>query len=90
MYKIKKKSESQLIMEKNNKLMLKMDRERERRRKFYEAKKSKEITSEADVLNKIEMRVRKKKPVSDRELRLLAESYEAFGVPRNKRVKLPY
>jgi hypothetical protein len=31
-YKIKRKSESQLMMEKNNRLMLKMDREREAKR----------------------------------------------------------
>jgi len=37
-YKIKNKSESQLMMEKNNKLMLKIDREREKRRKSFEIK----------------------------------------------------
>jgi hypothetical protein len=57
----------------------------------YKIKSKKKVfTSEADVLNKIEMRIKKKKPVSDRELRLLAESYEAFGVPIKKRVRLPY
>ena len=56
----------------------------------YKIKHKKTEFSEADVLNEIEMRIRKKKPVSDREIRLLAESYEVFGVPRNKRVKLPY
>jgi hypothetical protein len=34
-YKIKNKSESQLMMEKNNRLMLKIDREREKRRKKW-------------------------------------------------------
>ena len=40
--------------------------------------------SEADVLNRIEARLRSKKRrkgVSDREKRLLSESYYAFGVP---------
>lgn len=36
---------------------------------------------EAEVLNRIERRLRKKRKVSDRERRLLAESYHAFGVP---------
>ena len=52
--------------------------------------KKEEFTSEAEVLNEIEMRVKKGKPVSDREIRLLAEGYEAFKVPLKKRVKLPY
>ena len=56
----------------------------------YKIKNKKAELSEADTLNEIEMRIKHKKPVSDREIRLLAESYEAFGVPYNKRVKLPY
>ena len=36
---------------------------------------------DAEILNRIERRLRKKKKVSDRERRLLAESYHAFGVP---------
>lgn len=56
----------------------------------YKIKHKKTEFSEADVLNEIEMRIRKKKPVSDREMRLLGESYTAFGVPYKKRVKLPY
>lgn len=36
--------------------------------------------SDADVLNRIETRLRKKKKVSDRERRLLVEGYNAFGV----------
>jgi hypothetical protein len=43
--------------------------------------------SDADVLNEIEMRVRKGKPVSDREGRLLIESYQAFGVPIPKDIQ---
>lgn len=43
--------------------------------------------NEADVLNRIERRLRKKKKVSDREKRLLAESYVAFGVPMPKDIE---
>jgi len=56
----------------------------------YKIKNKKKEFSEAETLNEIEMRIRNKKPVSDREIRLLAEGYEVFGVPHNKRIKLPY
>jgi len=38
------------------------------------------MASEADTLNRIERRVRKKKATS-REKRILAEAYGAYGVP---------
>jgi hypothetical protein len=43
--------------------------------------------SDAKTLNRIETRLRKKKRVSDRERRLLAESYHAFGVPTPKDIR---
>jgi len=36
--------------------------------------------SEAEVLNKIENRLRNKESVTDKEVRLLIEGYTAFGV----------
>ena len=50
------------------------------------SKKAK-FTSEAEVFNEIEMRVRKGKPVSDKERRLLIEGYYAFGVPVPKDIQ---
>jgi len=40
--------------------------------------------SDADILNDIEDRVRKGKPVTKREIGLLVESYSAFGVQMPK------
>ena len=66
------------------------DQERKNKMAYKIKHKKKKEMSEAEILNDIEFRIKHKKPVSDREMRLLAESYEAFGVPYKKRVKLPF
>jgi len=42
------------------------------------------MVSEAEVLNEIETRLRKGQKVIDREVRLLVEGYNAFGVEMPK------
>jgi hypothetical protein len=53
----------------------------------FSIKRKLKLQSDAEVLNEIEMRVRKGRPVSDREGRLLIESYHSFGVPIPKDIQ---
>lgn len=49
--------------------------------------KEDETESEADVLNDIERRLRKKQKVNSREVDLLIEGYNAFNIPIPKDIK---
>jgi len=40
--------------------------------------------SDAEVLNRIEKKLRKNKKVSQREINLLVEGYTAYGIPMPK------
>lgn len=45
------------------------------------------LMTDADVLNRIEQRIRENKPVKEREARLLLECYAVYDVPIPKDIR---